>query len=193
MRKALFAAALPLAIVAATLTAAGAASAATSKAAYSWHVADDLLEEVVGSPPFAIAEAPNGDTVALDGVGVLNAGDKTASGSGRFTHYFAAGGSATGRFTADGLLSFQFYGCGGEGLPESLCGGLAKLEVTLTPDAAPDVHLSGILWIDCLIGDKIPAGEEGPARAEGIRLDVPGVANFNKTAELSGFTVFIPE
>ncbi|MBP2355984.1 hypothetical protein JOF29_007094 [Kribbella aluminosa] len=30
-------------------------------------------------------------------------------------------------------MSFLFYGCGGDGVPDFLCGGLAKLDVTLTP------------------------------------------------------------
>jgi len=190
MRRALVVALVPLGSLAVTLTVTGTASAGTSKAAYSWHVADELLEQEVGSPPWAIASAPNGDTIQLDGTGVLDAGAKTASGGGRFVHNFAGGGSASGTFTADQLVSFQFYGCGGEGVPDFLCGGLAKLEVTLTPNADPSVHLPAILWIDCLIGDKIPSGGE-PARHEGIRLNVEGQVNFNHT-EHSGFTVFIP-
>jgi hypothetical protein len=72
-------------------------------------------------------------------------------------------------------------------VPDFLCGGEAKLAVTLTPDADPSVHLPGILWIDCLLGDKIP-----PSAEEGIRLNVQGLINFNKTSPHSGFTVFIP-
>jgi len=193
MRRVLLAVGLPLVLFAATLAVTGTASAGTSKAAYSWHVADDLLEEAVGSPPWAIASARNGDTVQLDGTGLMDVAAKTASGGGRFVHNFAGGGSASGAFTADRLVSFQFYGCGGAGVPDFLCGGLAKLEVTLTPDANPSLRLPGILWIDCLIGDKIPSGAEGPARAEGIRLNVKGLVNFNQTAAHSGFTVFIPE
>jgi len=190
MRRVLIVFLLPLLLLTASLSGATSAAGATSKAAYSWHVADDLLEQEVGSPPWAIAEADNGDTVALDGTGVMDVAAKTASGGGRFTHYFAAGGSATGTFTADRLVSFQFYGCGGEGLPDFLCGGLAKLEVTLTPDAAPGLHVPATLWIDCLLGDKIPSGGE-PARHEGIRLNVKNLINFNHTHH-SGFTVFIP-
>ncbi|MGH9184505.1 MAG: hypothetical protein ACRD0U_01610, partial [Acidimicrobiales bacterium] len=166
------------------------ASAQTSKAGYSWHVADDFLEQAVGSPPWAIASAPNGDWIQIDGTGVMDVAAKTASGEGRFIHNFAGGGSASGTFTAERLLSFQFYGCGGEGLPDFLCGGLAKLEVTLTPDFDPSVHSPGILWIDCVLGEDIPSGGE-PARGEGIRLNVRGI-NFNHT-EHSGFTVFVAE
>jgi hypothetical protein len=192
MRRVLVAAALPLALVTATFGAAGAASAGTSKAAYSWHVADDLLENEVGSPPYAIAEAPNGEEILLDGTGTFDPVTKAADGGGRVLHYAPDGTLlATGTFTADRLISFQFYGCGGAGLPDNLCGGLAKMEVTITPDGT-SLEFPAILWVDCLLGDKIPSGGD-PARAEGIRLNVPGVINFNKTHEHSGFTVFIPE
>jgi hypothetical protein len=192
MRRALIAAMLPLAFVASTLGAAGVASAGTSKAAYSWHVADALLEASAGSPPVAIAKASNGDTVGLDGTGVLNAADKTASGGGQFVHKRADGSVvAQGSFAAHSLTSFQFYGCSDQVIPGvTLCGGLAKLEVTLTP-AGTSLQLPATLWIDCLIGDKIPSGGE-PARAEGIRLNVDGLVNFNTTVP-SGLTVFIPE
>jgi len=168
------------------------ASAGTSKLAYSWHVADDFLETNVGSPPWAIAEAPSGDVIMLDGSGLLDAGAKTASGGGRFIH-LAPNGSlvAQGTFTADRLVSFQFYGCGGEGLPDFLCGGLAKLAVTLSP-AGTTLKLPATLWIDCLLGPNIPSGGE-PPRAEGIRLNVKDLLNFNHTHEHSGFTVFIEE
>jgi hypothetical protein len=190
MRRVLFVTVLPLALLALTVAIVGTASAGTSKAVYSWHVADDFLEGAVGSPPWAIARAENGDWIQLDGSGEMDVAAKTAGGDGRFVHNLAGGGSLSGTFTADRLVSFQFYGCGGEGLPDNLCGGLAKLEVTLTPDASPSLRFPAILWIDCLIGEKIPSGGE-PARHEGIRLNVQGQINFNKTDAHSGFTVFI--
>jgi hypothetical protein len=97
MRKVLLAASLPLVFVAVTLAGAGPASADTSKAAYSWHVADELLEEEVGSPPWAIATADNGDTLQLDGTGLLDGAAKTASGGGRFIHNFAGGAAPLAR------------------------------------------------------------------------------------------------
>jgi len=189
MRRVFWAAALPLVLLAVMVVATGSASGDTSKSAFRWHVADDLLEQLVGSPPWAIASADNGDTVQLDGFGLMNVAQKAASGGGRFVHNFAGGGSASGTFTADRLLSFQLYGCGGEGVPANVCGGLAKIEVTLTPDGNPSMHFPGILWIDCLIGDNIPSGGD-PPRNEGIRLNVTGIGiNFNQTV-LSGFTIF---
>ncbi|GAA3093432.1 hypothetical protein JOF29_007093 [Kribbella aluminosa] len=44
--------------------------------------------------------------------------------------------------------------------------------------------------MDCLIGDKIPS-DGTPVRAEGIRLNIDGVINFNKTRESSS-TVVVP-
>jgi hypothetical protein len=192
MRRALVAAVLPLALFASMLGAAGVASAGTSKAAYSWHVADALLENVAGSPPVAIAMASNGDTVELDGTGTLNAADKTASGSGTFVHKLPDGSvEGHGTFTANGLVSFQFYGCTDQAIPGvTLCGGLAKLDVTLTPSGT-SLQFPATLWIDCLLGDNIPAGGE-PARAEGVRLNVQDLINFNQTVP-SGLTLFIPE
>ena len=65
------------------------ASAGTSKAAYCWHVADALREEVAGSPPVAIVKASNTDTGELDCTGALN--PPTASGSGHFVLKRAGG------------------------------------------------------------------------------------------------------
>jgi hypothetical protein len=39
---------------------------------------------------------------------------RTANGDGRFVHNFAGGGSASGTYTANRLVSFQFYVPGGE-------------------------------------------------------------------------------
>jgi hypothetical protein len=167
------------------------ATAGTSKAAYDWHIADAFLEVAVESPPWAVAEADNGDMVLLDGTGVLDVPAKTASGGGDFIHLLPNGSTfATGTWTADRLVSFQFYGCGGPGLPDFLCGGLAKLHVTIHPDGTT-LALPATLWVDCLLGDKIPSGG-APARAEGVRLSVHDLINFNHTHEDSGFTVFIP-
>jgi hypothetical protein len=44
------------------------------------HPWDDLLESVVGSPPYAIAEAPSGDVILLDGTGTFDRVTKSADG-----------------------------------------------------------------------------------------------------------------
>ena len=57
MRRILLVIAAVLALVAPTLSSVGGASAGTSKAAYSWHVADDFLEENVGSLAIELTSA----------------------------------------------------------------------------------------------------------------------------------------
>jgi hypothetical protein len=160
----------------------GSARAATSKAAYAFRV---------GSPTTA-AMADNGDVVLMSGTGALDVSAKTASGGGVFTHMSGPTVLASGTWTATRLLSFQFYGCGhidGTVLPPNLCGGLAALDVQLVghPAGQPNVTISadGLLWIDCLIGDPPPSGEEG------VRLNLKDLINFNQTVPESGTTVFI--
>lgn len=167
---------------------AGIASAATSTSAFAFHVADALLQNAVGSPPYAIAKADNGDTVMVQGNGMMDAATGAASGSGVFIHHMAATGvDVHGTWTANRLISFSFNGCDTGPFPANFCGGLAKLAVTLTPNANPSLHLAGTLWVDCLIGPKVPGG-----RAEGIRLNVQDVINFNTTVE-SGDTLFVTQ
>ena len=99
----------------------------TSKAAYDWHVGDALLQSF-GFPVAEQAIAPNGDVVTLVGTGSFSADGKWATGGGTFSHHVAATDATfTGTFTADGVISFQSYGCGedmGEPLPPDFCGGL---------------------------------------------------------------------
>jgi hypothetical protein len=146
-------------------------------ATYEWHL------EVPN-----VAMAPNGDTVAVTGMGTFGVHPKSASGGGSFTHTFAGGGSLTGTYTVNGLVDFQPYGCGvlfGEPFPPELCGGRLVFNVTLVPDANPSLSLNGQLTINCLIGEP-PASAE-----EGIRLVVPGVVNFNDY--VSGENVYIKQ
>lgn len=186
MRRALTLLLTPLFLVATALS--GTAAADTTKAAYSWHIADQFLQDNVGSPPWAVAEADNGDIIKIRGTGLLDGGDKTASGDGVFEHWAADGTLVgTGTFEVHKLLSFHFYGCGGEGVPDFLCGGDALVDATFTPDAAPSLHFPATISIDCLIGDKIP-----PSAHEGVKVNVKGLLNFNHTHH-SGFTVFVAE
>ena len=167
------------------------ASAATPGGAFEWHVADQFLHDAVGSPLGAIARADNGDTVTIEGMGAIDVAAKTASGSGTFVHRESSGAiHATGTFQAISLISFQPFGCGGDGVPSFLCGGIARLNIIATPDAAPSVHLPAILWIDCALGNP------PPSVVEGVRVDVKDVINFNKSLseeEGSGFTVFVAQ
>ena len=125
-----------------------------------------------------VAKAPNGDTVAIAGAGTLSVHPKSVSGGGTFVHKNASGDVlASGTWTATKLLSFDNYGCGGPGLPDFACGGRAQIQVHLS------VGLDAVLWVDCVLGNP-PTGA-----MEGVRLNVPGIINFNK--EVSGDTLFI--
>ncbi len=125
-----------------------------------------------------ISRASNGDTVGVTGEGTFGVHPKSVSGGGAFTHTLAGGGTVSGTWTADRLISFVPYGCGvifGQPLPPDLCGGRMVTKVTLTPNGGTPVK--GQLTISCLIGYPPPSAKEG------IRLVVPGVANFNKRVE----------
>jgi hypothetical protein len=162
------------------------ATATTSTAAYDFHIADPFLHDAVGSPLGATATADNGDTLTIIGSGQLDAGANTASGSGTFVHHeTATGADITGTWVATSLISFQFYGCGGGGLPDFLCGGLAKLNLVATPDANPALHIASVVWITCELGTQVP-----PSATEGVRVLAKDFINFNKTVP-SGFTVFV--
>jgi hypothetical protein len=163
----------------------------TSKAAYDWHIGDALLQSF-GFPVGEQAMAPNGDVVIIEGTGSFSTDGKLATGGGTFSHHVAAtDATITGTFTADRVISFQFYGCGedaGEPLPLDFCGGLLKLAITATPDAAPDVHLAAALTINCEIGPNVPASV-----VEGVRVNVYDVINFNKPVAESGANLYIAQ
>lgn len=132
-----------------------------------------------------VAMAPNGDTFAMTGMGTFGVHPKSTGGGGSWTHTFAGGGSVSGTWAANGLVAFQPYGCGvvfGVPLPPDYCGGRVVLDVTLSTPLGP---VPAQLTIYCLIGAP-PA-----SAAEGIRLVVPGVNNFNKVVE--GENVYFKE
>ena len=142
-------------------------------ATYEWHL------ELPNT-----AMASNGDTITLqDASGTFSTHPKSADGGGSFTHTRAGGGSASGTWTVDGLVDFQPYGCGvvfGNPLPPNFCGGRLSLDVTFH---SPTGLHPGRVTIYCLIGDPPPSAEEG------VRVVIPGIANFNKI--VSGMNVYI--
>jgi hypothetical protein len=131
-----------------------------------------------------VAEAPNGDRVAVTGGGTFSVNPAATDAEGSFTHTFASGGSMSGTWTATQLLAYQSYGCGvvfGDPIPANFCGGQVRLRVTLT---AGTMQADGILTVFCLIGDHVPA-----SAMEGITLNVFDLINFNKV--VSGENVYI--
>jgi hypothetical protein len=143
----------------------------------------------IGFPVGNQAMAQNGDVVTIVGTGSFSADGKWATGGGTFSHHVAATDETiTGTFTADGVISFQFYGCATEGLPPNFCGGQLKLAITATPDAAPGVHLAAALTITCVVGESVP-----PSSVEGVRVNVYDVINFNKPVEGSGANIYVAQ
>ena len=131
-----------------------------------------------------VAEAPNGDRVAVTGEGTFTVNPKSVEAEGRFTHVFAGGGSLSGTWNATQLLEYQSYGCGvvfGSPIPPNLCGGALKMRVTLTVGTT---QLDGILTVFCVIGPNPPN-----SASEGITLVVPGIINFNKV--VTGENVYV--
>lgn len=161
------------------------AAARTSKAVYDFHAGDGFGP--LTEPDVAMAD--NGDTITLTATGVLDAGAKTASGSGTLQHRNAAGDLlATGTFTITGLTAFQFYGCGvagGQPIPPNLCGGRALLPVHAVahPVSGGTEEADAVLQVTCVLGYP-PAGAR-----EGIRFNVKDFINFNKSVE--GETVLV--
>ena len=145
-------------------------------------------------PPFpeiVVATASNGDIIEVAGQGTLSIHPKTATGNGTFTHKDSDGTIVLGSGTwmATELLSFQEYGPSTDpaNFPPNLRAGYANIKVHLTGGGA---EFPGILRVYCVLpGAKVPA-----STPEGILLNIPGVANFNKVAGEGGFggpTLFI--
>ncbi|MDQ2911355.1 MAG: hypothetical protein M3R39_10150 [Actinomycetota bacterium] len=83
-----------------------------------------------------MAEAPNGDTVALRFTARWTLNLKSASGTGTSEHRNAAGTLlATGTLTTTDLLSFKFYGHppSSTGLPSTFTAGKALIRSPSTP------------------------------------------------------------
>jgi hypothetical protein len=129
-----------------------------------------------------VAAAANGETIEVTGSGTLSIHPKSVSGGGSFTHKDANDNViGSGAWQAVELLSFDGYGCGFQGDP-SICGGRAIIRVHLVVNSSGP-EFDGILQVNCLVGSP-PAGVN-----EGVRLAIPGVANFYR--EVSGETVFV--
>ncbi len=139
----------------------------------------------LGVPCPDVATASNGDTIEIAGEGTLSVHPKSVTGSGGFTHNFAAGGSVSGTWTATQLLSFKSYGSSpaAVGLPPTWEAGKAIIRVQLFVGGNPVA--TGTLTVSCILPEvEVPGGA-----FEGSTLNLHGGPNFNK-AEL-GATLFI--
>jgi len=165
------------------------ASAKANLQTFDYLVASGILTGLCGPPGGtapacpAIATAPNGDSIEIVGGGTLSIHGKSVTGGGTFTHNFAAGGSASGTWTATELLSFKSYGPNVPTFPSIFESGRAVIRVHLVGPGGAEAD--GILQVGCLLGGpKEPGG-----LFEGVRLNVPGIANFND--DQFGATLFI--
>ena len=179
----LLSAMLPVAAV----SAARPASAGVASMTFSWHIGDDFLASVdpsFGVPSIATASL-NGDMIAVKGTGTLSVHDMSVSGGGTFVHMDQSGNQkASGTWEATKLLSFVTYGDGSaQGLPSTLFGGMAKMQVNLL--VGGNVVHTGILTIFCGLGNHVPHH----VVSDGITLNVQDAINFNK--QVSGATVFV--
>lgn len=180
--------AVPLLVV--SLLAASNATAGAPER-FRYHVSNAFIQAGTGmTQTGARAQADNLDFARVSGRGKFNPSEGTASGGGVFAHTDANGALVGfGSWTATGVRDFEFFGCGGEGLPPNFCGGLLTLDVRLK---GINVTLGagafdGVLVISCLVGPDVPPGAE-----EGITLDIPGVINFDDLVpEGSGLTLFV--
>ncbi len=138
-----------------------------------------------GVPCPDVATASNGDTIEIAGEGTLSVHPKSVTGSGSFTHNFAAGGSVSGTWTATQLLSFKSYGSSpaAVGLPPTWEAGKAIIRVQLFVGGNPVA--TGTLTVGCILPEvEVPGGA-----FEGSTLNVHGGPNFNKADVAS--TLFI--
>ena len=155
----------------------------------NYHVADAGIQAATGIPQTgAVALAANGDKVRVTGSGTLNTASEKATGFGTFVHTSSTGAVVGfGSWEATGVKSATIYPCGGPGLPDNACGGLVvlKVHVSGTSTSAGAIEFDGLLTIDCEINPPTPG-------VEGIKLEIPGVINFNTTEfSVGGLTVFI--
>jgi len=160
-------------------------------AVMDYHVSDEFIEEGVGEDQTgAVAEVSggtfDGHTVSVVGNGKFNVSSGKASGGGTFVHRDENGDFfASGSWTAKTLDGFIFYGCGdGTTFPTNFCGGLATLTVEVLPHGGDP--LSGVLTIECLIGDVPPGAEEEITLAVG-----PFTFDEDVTEEPDGLTLFV--
>ena len=104
------------------------------------------------------------------------------TGEATFVHHTSTGALVgSGTIDVEGLVSFQFYGCGvvfGTPLPPDFCGGRAVLAAHLVGHPASDP--SATIEADALVTIQCEIGEPPPGSSEGITLNVKDLINFNK-------------
>ena len=158
----------------------GSAGSATSKSAF-----DVFVEPTLSG-------ASNGLVLETEMEGSFNVADKTADGDGSFELFAGNTEIDHGSFTVNGLVAFQFYGCGEVttpdgrvSLPPDFCGGRVILSIRGT-SAVNGEQRDALYEVNCQIHD--PGGQAPPGTSEGVKVNVRGV-NFNK--HLTGDNLFV--
>ena len=144
----------------------GATSARAASARLDFHVADAFLTDLTGVPQTG-ARAQTADAahvIRFSGSGAFVVGSAAASGGGVWAHTSGTDGDlfAFGTWTATAPLSFEPFGCGGDGIPATACGGILELAVHLsgTHVSIGPEEVDGVLTIVSGIGPDAPAGIE---------------------------------
>src|SRR5207244_12047030 len=129
-----------------------------------------------------VSSAPNGDMVAVAGMGTFDIRSMTATGGGTFVHRMTDGTiRASGTWEATKLLAFHSFGSGSaQGLPANVEGGLALIQVTLKVHDTP--VFNAVLNVGCELGNPPGGGHAG------IELTVHG-AGITFTDRVTGFTL----
>jgi hypothetical protein len=162
----------------------GSVSADSGSASYVYLLGTSFLCDLGPSACPDVAMAANGDTIDITGSGTLSIHPNSVSGGGTFTHHFD-GGSLSGTWTAEQLLSFVSYGSSPL-FPPEFTAGLALIRVHLVADGGSP-QADAILRVTCVLaGATFPSGGE-----EGVRLNIQDLLNFNE--EVSGVTLFIKQ
>jgi hypothetical protein len=133
-----------------------------------------------------VAQAPNGDQVAITGEGVFGVHPDTVDAEGEYVHTDPNGNvMGQGTWTATNLLTYQPYGCGvlaftdpPTPLPPDWCGGRVFMRVLFTPEGT-NLELPGTIEVFCIIGPNPPNNHDDPT-GEGVLVNVPGIIHFNR-------------
>lgn len=128
-----------------------------------------------------VAIADNGDTVLLEGVGVLTTHPASASGVGTFVIQDPSGAILeSGTWTATALLSFDSYTS--PSVVGDFEGGKALIAVTLSDGSTAILTVVHVL-------PPPPGLIAPPGQMEGSTLNIQDVMNFHQP--ISGITLFV--
>lgn len=162
-------------VTASALSTGGVAFAATHGAAsehtnsYQWLIGSGGTSHPLG--PDITRDTANGNILEVVGQGTFVTGEEdSVTGGGTFVVTDAAAHVlAQGTWRATGLDSFTSFG-NGNGLPEDLEGGLARLDISIHP--AGTSPFAGSLQIHCEINNP-GSGEGVTASAHGDTFTMP--------------------